>query len=49
MPFEEFCRWLRHNLVKGVQLLAVNPKGPQCDVMEVFTFLTKIEADESAP
>ncbi len=44
MPEEEFFRWLRHSLVKGVPLLAVNPTTGLSPVREIFSLLAELEA-----
>ncbi len=43
MPEAEFFRWLRTNLVKGVSLLAVNPRGTDAEVRDIFELLAEIE------
>ena len=47
MEWDEFLRWLRSNLTKGVDLLVINPKAGQHDSLTVpiFQFLVETEGE----
>lgn len=49
MEWDEFLRWLRSNLFKGVHLLVFNPKSnePLVRALPLFQFLVEMEGTES--
>jgi hypothetical protein len=42
MPQPEMLRWLRHNLLNGVPLVAVDPEATEGRVVHIFRFLAEI-------
>jgi hypothetical protein len=43
MKQDEMLRWLRHNLLNGIPLVALDPGPTEGQVIEIFRFLAEVE------